>query len=436
MAGINSVPSCVEKCPPSHQAKIDSWLFELVKEVNGIRQVNGSIGGQATDSSAEFETCDLLPPIKDLQQLIETDPQINMLFHQMFEQVPLKYKDSIERRQHVLNYRHMLCLLNVIVTRAPEFNQTALSGCPVSLLLDWPRGTAAGRVAFLNDKVNMHFLKILKHWGVFLKSADSRYVLSDDPVKGWLGESAMKAMPDFAQLYKCDPSKPHYGFKSWDDFFTREFCDGVRPIADPCDNRVIVNACESAPYMLQHNVSRRSQFWIKSQPYSICFMLANDFLADQFVGGTVYQAHLSSLSCHRWHSPVDGTIVKAYVKEGSLFAELPTEIRDVLGVCVSLSYNAELSTRALIFIEADNPYIGLMCFVGVGLAEVSTCDITVYERQQVKKGQQLGMFHFGGSTYCLVFRPGVDVKFDLHRQEPGLKATDIPINSKIATVPL
>lgn len=31
------------------------------------------------------------------------------------------------------------------------------------------------------------------------------------------------------------------------------------------------------------------------------------------------------------------------------------------------------------FIEADNLRIGLMCFVGIGMAEVSTCDITVYE---------------------------------------------------------
>ena len=432
MASVQTAPYCVGKWLPSDQAILDSWLLGMLKEVGRKYQEK-----QVHLLDEEFETDDLLPPIKDLQQLIETDPHINMLFHQMFEQVPLKYRDgtSLENRQHLRNYRQMLRLLNVIVTRPPEFNQTALVGLPVVSILDWSMGTAAGHMAFLNDKVNLHFKKILNYWGTFLKSADSCYVLNDDPEKGWLGENAMKAMPDFTQLYKCDPSKPHYGFTSWDDFFTREFRDDVRPIADPCDNRVIVNACESAPYMIQHNVSRRSQFWIKAQPYSICFMLANDSLAEQFVGGTVYQAFLSQLSYHRWHSPVDGKIVKAYVKEGSYYSELPTELGNELGQCVAMSYNAEVSTRALIFIEADNPYIGLMCFVGVGLAEVSTCDITVCEGQQVKKGQQLGMFHFGGSTHCLVFRPGVEVKFNLHGQEPGLKTSDIPVNSVIATVP-
>lgn len=50
-----------------------------------------------------------------------------------------------------------------------------------------------------------------------------------------------------------------------------------------------------------------------------------------------------------------------------------------------------------------------MCFVDVGLCEVSTCGLTVKEDQVLKKGNELGMFHFGGSTHCLVFRGGVTV---------------------------
>jgi len=73
----------------------------------------------------------------------------------------------------------------------------------------------------------------------------------------------------------------------------------------------------------------------------------------------------------------------------------------------------------LMFIEADNPAIGLMCVLPVGMAEVSTCEITVYEGQHVKKGDQLGMFHFGGSTHCLMFRPGVRLDFDFPRADAG-----------------
>jgi phosphatidylserine decarboxylase len=75
-----------------------------------------------------------------------------------------------------------------------------------------------------------------------------------------------------------------------------------------------------------------------------------------------------------------------------------------------------------------------MCFLPVGMAEVSTCEITVYQGQHVKKGDQLGMFHFGGSTHCLMFRPGVRLDFDFHGQTSGLTSSKIPVNTQIATV--
>ena len=64
----------------------------------------------------------------------------------------------------------------------------------------------------------------------------------------------------------------------------------------------------------------------------------------------------------------------------------------------------------------------------------SSCEITVSEGQRVAKGEQLGMFHFGGSTHCLVFRPEAQLDFDLRGQTPGLDASNIKINERIARV--
>ena len=100
----------------------------------------------------------------------------------------------------------------------------------------------------------------------------------------------------------------------------------------------------------------------------------------------------------------------------------------------SQGYITEVAARALVFIEADNPAIGLMCFMAVGMAEVSTCEITVAKGAHVRKGDQLGMFHFGGSTHCLMFRPEVRIDFDLHGQQPSLDSSNIKINERIATV--
>ncbi len=198
-----------------------------------------------------------------------------------------------------------------------------------------------------------------------------------------------------------------------------------------------MNACESAPYKMQENVKARDEFWVKDQWYSIVFMMNNDPLHKEFIGGTVYQGFLSNLSYHRWHSPVKGTIGKAYlVDNGCYYAEARSMGFDAEGDNQSQAYLTEVQTRALIWIQAENTTIGLMCFMAVGMGDVSSCEITVFEGQEVEKGQQTGMFHLGGSTHCLLFRKDVPVQFDFHGEEPSLSATKIiPLRARIASVP-
>jgi phosphatidylserine decarboxylase len=203
---------------------------------------------------------------------------------------------------------------------------------------------------------------------------------------------------------------------------------------------VITNACESEVYNLVRNAKLHDKFWIKTQPYSVLDMLAYDELASQFAGATVYQAFLSALSYHRWHTPVSGKVVRAFVQDGTYFSEPLVggpgdhhdEVIDIYpnDMTVAQGYLAALATRAVIFIEADNPDIGLMAFIGVGMDEVSTCEITVKEGQHIKKGDETGMFHFGGSTHCLLFRRGVKVDGfpEVGRQE------NVPVRGKLAVV--
>ena len=55
-----------------------------------------------------------------------------------------------------------------------------------------------------------------------------------------------------------------------------------------------------------------------------------------------------------------------------------------------------------------------MCFVAVGMSEVSTCEVTVAAGETVEKGDQLGMFHHGGSTHCLIFPNGTAQHLTFH----------------------
>jgi phosphatidylserine decarboxylase len=121
--------------------------------------------------------------------------------------------------------------------------------------------------------------------------------------------------------------------------------------------------------------------------------------------------------------------------EGSYYAEASSEGFDPAGPNNSQGYIAHVATRALIFIEADEPAIGLVCLMPVGMAEVSSCALSVKEGQRVKKGDEIGFFQFGGSTHCLVFRRGVIGEFALQaipQGENGAKSAIVKVNSLLA----
>ena len=413
----------------------------------------------------------LVPPIQEFKEMVESDTALNIAIFSMFKEAEVRKPVTPLGTPEVGDFDQFLALLNAIMTKAPEFTECrnnmgvfepcGLIGFPINALLDWPMGTASGYNVFANKLVNKQFKNILSHWSVFLRSEDSRYVLVEGKpnatpkVIPWLSETARKEMvavacqgsddpncedKKFEDFFVCDPKDPYYGFGCWDDFFTRKFKKGVRPVAAPKDEDIIANACESAPLRTRTGVKKTDKFWLKKQPYSLYDMLDWDPLAEQFIGGTVYQAFLSALSYHRWHSPVDGTIEKAYVVNGTYYLEnLYEGFRNPQGADDSAPNDSQaflsaVATRAVIFIRAKNPKIGLMCFIAIGMAEVSSNEITVKPGDKVKKGDQLGMFHFGGSTHCLLFRKEVDLIFDFHGQVPNLDAHNIPVRSKIAKV--
>jgi phosphatidylserine decarboxylase len=229
---------------------------------------------------------------------------------------------------------------------------------------------------------------------------------------GWFGKGASKKI-DMSE-YQCEPLEPYYGFKSWNDFFTRKLVPGARPIIEADNNNVINSACDSKIYCISHNVKSNTDFWIKEQPYSIDAMLNGEKkYIDKFTGGTIYQAFLNPFNYHRWHSPISGTIEKAYVKPGLYFTQVNAFGEDPTDQDKSMEYITNVNTRALIYIKADNPKIGTICIMPVGMVEVSSCIINknIKPGYKIKKGEELGFFAYGGSTHCIFFEPGVIKRF-------------------------
>ena len=84
--------------------------------------------------------------------------------------------------------------------------------------------------------------------------------------------------------------------------------------------------------------------------------------------GPSIRPFLSATNYHRWHSPVAGMIVRAFVEEGTYYSEADSEGADAVEPMNSQSYLAHVAARAVILIEAA-PVVGLMAFVPVGMSE-------------------------------------------------------------------
>lgn len=430
---------------PQDRGMVADWVNELIDDINEEAEQDMLTENVSMEMSAKKKANHKRKKhykikskeVAEFKQIVTEDPALRLLAEQMIEQGYAYNPKNPTGKPQIHSLNLLFKLLDRIIKTAPEYMQPdaqgrGLIGFPINAVLDWCMGTQAGYAFFLHEKVNSCLNKILKKWCEFLNSPESTKVLNDGK-KGWLCPAAVKELT--LDEYKIDIKDKHYGFQSWNDFFTRQFKPGMRPIASPDDPYVIVNACESAAYRIADHVETNTKFWLKEQPYSLEYMLDHHEYTKDFVGGTVYQAFLSATHYHCWHSPVDGTIDDIKLISGTYYAEINEFPYDDAGPNDSQAYITHVAARAIIMIKADNEDIGMVCFMPVGMSEVSSCDVTVKIGQKVKKGGFLGRFLFGGSTHCLIFQPNVIKEFSIDAiPAPDFNDSTIQkLGSKLAT---
>ncbi|QRW26708.1 phosphatidylserine decarboxylase family protein [Rhizoctonia solani] len=379
------------------------------------------------------------PPVKEFEQAIRADPAMVKLFDDVFLQAP-------ELPSQIPDFDHFLHILDLIVGEPPKFKVVEEGGfsepigVPMYILFDLLSNTAAAYDLFRMKAFNQALKKLLCSWGEYLLTDDSGKTLTNKP-DGWFSDAAMTILEEgrgkFNDTYVIlDENAVNRGYKSWDAFFTRGIKPEKRPVIPPAEGKpVIYNACESTVERYKFHVKKHDKFWLKgTMDYSLCDIFDGDKeTAELFVGGTVYQAFLSPQDYHRWHSPVKGTVKQARIVDGTYYAVLPDEGEngDPRGTLIrSQPWLTVAATRAIITIEADDPKIGLVAFIGIGMAEVSTCQLSIGAGDSVAPGKEIGMFHFGGSSHALIFGPKTKITFS-DEVKPG---QHLHVNRIIAAV--
>ncbi len=313
----------------------------------------------------------------------------------------------------IRSYDSFFEILNEIITTSPSFNATAMVGTPMNGFLAVSMATEAGLALFHDTTFNLQFKKVLDAWNTFLKSADSLDKLDiKDPDKegSWISGKAWVA--GVWDQMVCDPTKPGYGYDSWNSFFIRQFVPGARPFkGDPKINVDI--GCETTPWEYANNLKLETDFWIKDVNYSLLDIFGGQRQwAKLFEGGQLYQGFLSATHYHRWNAPLDGEIVRSWVQPGTYFAQRPGqgENQGTWEGTESQPYLPQVAARAIFIFK--HKLFGYVAFVAVGMVEVSTCVIepSTYIVEEgsdpvsITWGTEIGHFEFGGSTHLMIFQ--------------------------------
>jgi phosphatidylserine decarboxylase precursor len=227
---------------------------------------------------------------------------------------------------------------------------------------------------------------------------------------------------------------PHGGWKTFNQFFARNFKPGLRPVAAVSDPNVVVSPADST-FAGQWEIRTDSQVTVKNLHWSIGELLEGSPYRNRFANGLFMHAFLGPSDYHRQHAPVAGTVVEARVIPGQVYLEVVAEPvpgdtsgrhrlqpRRRFDALNNAGYQFA-QARALIVLEAD---IGLVAVLPIGMAQVSSVILTAEEGVTLRKGEEMSYFQFGGSDIIVLFEAKSNVSFTA---QPGVH---YKIGTKIA----
>ena len=242
-------------------------------------------------------------------------------------------------------------------------------------------------------------------WGSFLDTLESAKHIESfrtDPTFNW-------------DEYMPPPS----GYLTFNQFFARHLKPGMRPIAGISDNSVIVSPADST-FVGWWQVNEKSNIYveenmldIKGIQWSIHDLLEGSEYADRFKGGIFTHSFLNTFDYHRWHTPVQGTVLESKIIQGQAWLDVRTKPAIVKGKEINVLDALDgtgyqfVQTRGLAVI--DSP-IGLVACLPMGMAQVSSVVITAEVGKTLHKGEELGYFQFGGSDFVMVFERASNVQ--------------------------
>ena len=354
---------------------------------------------------------------KDFIELLETDPELKRL---MEESISLAAVNNPDKKTNPV--RSLDDYYDFLDWSATCMPWNILDGQDVSdlygsidqsldyfyFLLDQPLPELAGKGYYYpcleyHEPIASWCKQYASEWGEFLSTEESwndeyyKLACKDESFgmkKGWYANSNI--------------------WGSFNEWFSRHLKDeSQRPVSDAD----IVSPADSTPqgiWEIDENSQIDTGVQLKSSEfYSVKEIIGEDSEYETcFANGTMTHTFLDVNDYHRYHFPLDGTILEvrkipALDAVGGLVAWSEEKNRYVL-------YDENpgwqsIETRDCLIMETE---YGLVAILPIAMSQVSSCnwEDSVRVGATVKKGDPMGYFLFGGSDIVMIFQDGVSLK--------------------------
>lgn len=256
----------------------------------------------------------------------------------------------------------------------------------------------------------------------------------DEP--GSLTDRSLETFKNSPKFLMKEYLEPRGGWKTFNEFFARNFKPGYRPIAGLSDPKVIVSPTDST-FDECFSVSTSSKVNIKNVEWDIKDLLQGSDYAGEFEGGIFMHMFLNTFDYHRQHTPVEGKVLEAGIIPGQAYLEVEVQYDpktgkpnlkgqrcchgkpdDALNATVNAPDDAGyqfLQCRGLVVIENDT--LGKVAVLPIGMAQVSSVVVTAEKGKVLRKGEEISYFQFGGSDIVLVFQSHTNVKLTAEKDK-------------------
>jgi phosphatidylserine decarboxylase precursor len=222
-----------------------------------------------------------------------------------------------------------------------------------------------------------------------------------------------------------DPSN----WTTFNEFFARYLkSPDMRPIANPEVDSIVVSFADSEPqgiWAIDGNSSLvvEDGVPVKSATLrSISNLIGEDSeYKDAFANGTFTHSFLNVNDYHRYHFPLGGTVKEVRIIQGinptggQLWWDSENG-RYAFNPTAKTGWQS-VETRGCVILETEE--YGMVALLPIGMVAVGSVNFEekVIPGAQVKKGDMLGNFAFGGSDFIMIFQEQVNFVLDAPLQE-------------------